>query len=98
VLVHPAQVHKALSELPEVGRFQIVVDHPEAQRYERATLRVGLAGEPADRTTFAARVAERVKQTALIAMDVELVPLEQVPEGAAAPRFAEAMVDLRKKG
>jgi phenylacetate-CoA ligase len=98
VLVHPAQVHKALSELPEVGRFQIVVDHPEGQRYERATLRIGLTGEPADRTTFAARVAERVKATALIAMDVELVPLDQVPEGAAAPRFAEAMIDLRKKG
>jgi phenylacetate-CoA ligase len=98
VLVHPAQVQKALSELPEVGRFQIVVDQPEGQRYERATLKIGLAGEPADRTTFAQRVAERVKQTALIAMDVELVPLDQVPEAAAAPRFAEAMLDLRKKG
>jgi hypothetical protein len=39
-----------------------------------------------------------VKATALIAMDVELVPLADVPEGAAAPRFAEAMLDLRKKG
>ena len=98
VLIHPAQVHKALSELPEVSRFQIVVDHPEGQRYERAVLRVGLASEPADRTAFAARVAERVKATALISMDVELVPEAQVPEAAAAPRFAEAMLDLRKKG
>jgi phenylacetate-CoA ligase len=98
VLVHPAQVHKALSEMAEVSRFQIVVDHPEGQRYERAVLRVGLASEPADRAAFAARVAERVKATALISMDVELVPEAQVPEGAAGPRFAEAMVDLRKKG
>jgi phenylacetate-CoA ligase len=98
VLVHPAQVHKALSELPEVSRFQIVVDHPEGQRYERAVLRVGLASEPADRTAFAARIVERVKATALITMDVELVAESEVPEGAAAPRFAEAMLDLRKKG
>jgi phenylacetate-CoA ligase len=98
VLVHPAQVHKALSELSEVSRFQIVVDHPEGQRYERAVLRVGLASEPADRAVFAARVAERVKATALISMDVELVPAADVPEGAAAPRFAEAMLDLRTKG
>jgi phenylacetate-CoA ligase len=98
VLVHPAQVHKALSELPEVGRFQIVVDHPEGQRYERARLRIGLASEPVDRVAWAARVAERVKATVLIAMDVELVPLADVPEGAAAPRFAEAMLDLRTKG
>jgi phenylacetate-CoA ligase len=98
VLVHPAQVQKAISELPEVSRFQIVVDHPEGQRYERARLRVGLASEPADRTAFAARVAERVKAVALIGMDVELVAEAEVPEAAAAPRFAEAMVDLRTKG
>jgi phenylacetate-CoA ligase len=98
VLVHPAQVQKAISELPEVSRFQIVVDHPEGQRYERVRLRVGLASEPADRVAFAARVAERVKAVALIGMDVELVAEADVPEAAAAPRFAEAMVDLRKKG
>jgi phenylacetate-CoA ligase len=95
VLVHPAQVHQALSEFPEVRRFQIVVDHPEGQRYERARLRLGVASEPADPTGYAARVAERVKAAALISMDVELVLEAEVPEGAAAPRFAEAMVDLR---
>jgi hypothetical protein len=36
-----------------------------------------------------------VKAAALISMDVELVPEADVPEGAAAPRFAEAMVDRR---
>jgi phenylacetate-coenzyme A ligase PaaK-like adenylate-forming protein len=97
VLVHPAQVAKALSELTEASRFQIVVDHPEGQRYDRAVLRVGLRAEPPDRAAFAARVAERVKAFALIAMDVELVPESDVPEAAAAPRFAEAMVDRRVK-
>ncbi len=98
VLVHPAQVHKALSEFAEVSRFQIVVDHPEGQRYERARLRVGITCEPTDRTGFAARVAERVKATALISMDVDVVPESEIPETAAAPRFTDAMVDLRRKG
>ena len=31
-------------------------------------------------------------------MDDELVAESQVPEGTAAPRFAEAMLDLRTKG
>jgi phenylacetate-CoA ligase len=97
VLVHPAQVHKALSEVPEVGRFQIVVDHPEDQRYDRCVLRAGLRGEPADRAALAARIAERVKAIALVSMDVELVPEADVPEAAAAPRFAEAMLDRRTK-
>ena len=97
VLVHPAQVHKALSEVPEVGRFQIVVDHPEDQRYDRCVLRAGLRGEPADRAALARRIAERVKAIALVSMDVELVPEADVPEAAAAPRFAEAMLDRRTK-
>jgi phenylacetate-CoA ligase len=95
VLVHPAQVHQALSEVAEVGRFQIVVDHPAGQRYDRCVLRAGLVREPADRTVLAARIAERVKSFALVSMDVELVAEADVPEGAAAPRFAEAMIDRR---
>ncbi|MCW5892291.1 MAG: hypothetical protein KIT14_17355 [bacterium] len=98
VLVHPAQVHRALSEVAGVSRFQIVVDHPEGQRYERAVLRVGTTAPPADAAALAATIAERVKASALIAMDVALVPEAEVPEAAAAPRFAEAMVDLRRKG
>lgn len=97
VLVHPAQVHAALSDFPEIGRFQIVVDHPEGQRYERAVLRAGLVGRPADPEALRARVAERVKAVALVGMEVDLVPEADVPEGAAAPRFAETMVDARPK-
>lgn len=98
VLVHPAQVHRGLSEVAGVSRFQIVVDQPEGQRYDRAVLRVGTTTAPADPTALAATIAERVKASALIAMDVVLVPEAEIPEAAAAPRFAEAMVDLRRKG
>jgi phenylacetate-CoA ligase len=98
VLVHPAQVHRGLSEVPGVSRFQIVVDQPEGQRYDRAVLRVGTTAPPADAAALAATIGERVKASALIAMDVVLVPEAEIPEAAAAPRFTEAMVDLRKKG
>jgi phenylacetate-CoA ligase len=97
VLVHPMQVGTALRDFPEVGRFQIVVDHPASQRYDSAVLRIGLVQPAADPDALRRAVAERVKAVALIGMDVELVALETIPEAAAGPRYAEAMIDLRKK-
>ncbi len=97
VLVHPAQVHRALSAMPDVARFQIVVDHPEGERYDRAVLRVGLTSRPDDPGAFARAVAERVKAAVLVGMDVELVGADDLPEGAAPPRFADVMVDRRRK-
>jgi len=96
VLVHPAQVAQALTTFGEIGRFQVVVDQPAGSRYDRATLRAGLVAEPADRAALARAVAERLKATVLIQMEVELVPEADVPEAAAAPRFAEAIVDRRE--
>jgi phenylacetate-CoA ligase len=97
VLVHPSQVHRALSVFPAVSRFQIVVDHPEGERYDRAVLRAGLAAPADDVEGLARSIAERVKAVALIGMDVELVAESELPEGAAAPRFAETIVDRRSK-
>jgi phenylacetate-CoA ligase len=96
VLVHPAQVHRALSEFPGVSRFQIVVDHPAGERYDRAVLRVGLSEPAADAAALASSMAARVKAVALIGMDVELVAEHDLPEGAAPPRFADVMVDRRE--
>src|SRR5439155_1402799 len=48
VLVHPAQIHAVTSQFPELGRFQVVVEHPAGERYERATLRAGTVRPPAD--------------------------------------------------
>jgi phenylacetate-CoA ligase len=95
VLIHPAQVHRVIAGFPALGRFQIVVEHREGERYERATLRAGLAHEIADRERLAREVAEQLKATVLIGMDVDLVPEAEIPEAAAAPRFAEAFVDRR---
>jgi phenylacetate-CoA ligase len=96
VLVHPAQVHRALAEFPGVSRFQIVVDHPAGERYDRAVLRVGLTAAAADAAGLARAVAARVKAVALVGMDVELVAESDLPEGAAAPRFTDVMVDRRQ--
>jgi len=96
VLVHPAQIARALATFPEVGRFQVIVEQPAGTRYDRATLRAGLVSTPADHAGLARAVAERLKATVLIQMEVELVPEADVPEAAAAPRFAETMVDRRE--
>ncbi len=95
VLVHPAQVHAVTSQFPGLSRFQILVEHPEGARYDRAVLRVATTAMPADPEPLKRAVAERLKATVLIQMDVELVAEADVPEAAGPPRFAEAMIDRR---
>jgi phenylacetate-CoA ligase len=92
VLVHPAQIHAVTSQFPELGRFQVLVDHPAGERYERAVLRAGTVTSTGDPEALRRALAERVKATVLVQMDVELVPETEVPEAAGPPRFAEAMV------
>ncbi len=97
VLVHPAQVHKVTSAFPELGRFQIIVEHPEGQRYDRAILRCGILHPPTDPEGLKRAIVERLKANVLIQMEIELVPEADIPEAASPPRFAEAMVDHRGK-
>jgi phenylacetate-CoA ligase len=92
VLVHPAQIHAVTSQFPELGRFQVIVDHPAGERYERALLRAGTVSPPADAEALRRALADRLKATVLVQMDVELVPEADVPEAAGPPRFAEAVV------
>ena len=93
VLVHPAQVARLLAEFPEAGRFQIVVDRPPGERYERATLRVGLRERVEDEPGWRRRVAERIKAEVLLKMDVECALEESIPESAGPPAFTEAIVE-----
>jgi phenylacetate-CoA ligase len=92
VLVHPAQLHAVISQFPELGRFQVVIEHPPGERYERATLRAGTVHPPAEPEGLRRALAERLKATVLIQMDVVLVPEADVPETAGPPGFAEALV------
>jgi len=95
VLVHPTQVHAVTGQFPELGRFQIVIE--QGGRYDRARLRAGTVHAPADPDGLARALAERLKATVLIQMDVELVPEAEIPETAGPPRFIEAIVDRRAK-
>src|SRR5437870_3623975 len=70
VLVHPAQIHAVTSQFPELGRFQVVVEHPAGERYERATLRAGTVRPPADADALCRTLAERLEATVLIQMEV----------------------------
>lgn len=81
VLIHPSQVQKVLAGFDGIGRFQIVVDHPQGERYERATLRV--VAQPTTAPGLKDEIAAQLKATVLITMDVELVAAADVPEGAA---------------
>ncbi len=97
VLVHPAQVYKVTSQHPELGRFQIVVDHPDGTRYDRAVLRVGTKLPVAEPEKLRQALAAQIKSNVLIQMEIELVDEAEIPEAAGAPRFAQTMVDLRHK-
>lgn len=97
VLVHPAQVQRVINQHPELGRFQIIVDHPEGERYDRAVVRVARMQPVGDPDALKKAVAAELKATVLIQMDVELVAEPEIPEAAGAPRFVEAFVDRRRK-
>jgi phenylacetate-CoA ligase len=89
VLVHPGQVKAALSHFPELGAFQITVDHPPEQRYDSAVIRIA-CDAPAS-GGMRDRIRERLKATVLIQMDVELVSPADIPAGA------DPVIDLRVK-
>lgn len=95
VLVHPAQVKDALSAFPELGRFQIVVEHAQGARYDHGVIRIA-CDAAADRASLAARVRDRLRANIMLQLDVELVEPGEIPESAGAPRFADAFVDRRK--
>lgn len=95
VLVHPAQVKETLAAFPELGRFQIVVEHADGARYDHGAIRIACDG-PVDRAALAARVRDRLRANIMLQLDVELVPTADIPESAGAPRFTDAFVDRRK--
>jgi phenylacetate-CoA ligase len=88
VLVHPAQVKAALAHFPELGNFQITVDHPPEARYDNASIRIECDAPSAG---LSQRVRDHLKAHVLINMDVELVPR------TALPADADPVIDRRMK-
>ncbi|HZR79766.1 MAG TPA: hypothetical protein VFD92_01630 [Candidatus Binatia bacterium] len=99
VLVHPIAIADFLARFAQAGRFQVRVERPAGESFDRATLRVGVAdpalpGSDAARE-LAGRIAAACKGALLIAMDVDVVPESEIPETAAGPAFAAAIDDRR---
>lgn len=86
VLVHPAQVKQTLAHFPELGAFQIEVDHPPGERYDTAVIRIACPSPSGD---LAQRIRDRLKAHVLITMGVELVP--------ELPADVEPVLDKRAK-
>jgi phenylacetate-CoA ligase len=90
VLVHPSQVKATLSQFPELGNFQIVVDHPADARYDRAVIRIG-CDRPVDRAALSQQVRDKLKANVLIQMDVQLVAPNEIPANS------DPVIDKRAK-
>jgi phenylacetate-CoA ligase len=99
VLIHPMAIADFLTRFPGTGRFQVRVEHPPGESFERATLRVGatdatIVGSAAA-SDLAGRIAAATKGALLIGMDVEIVAESEIPEKAAGPAYAAAIEDRR---
>ncbi len=99
VLVHPIAVADLIASHAGLGRFQIVVEHRSGESFERATLRIA-AEDPtllleARRSVLEAALSNAARSTLLIGMEIELVRPEEIPEAAAGPAFAEAIVESK---
>ncbi|GBD27398.1 Phenylacetate-coenzyme A ligase [bacterium HR30] len=95
VLVHPQQVHRVLQQFPQVRRFEIVIQHPPGERYERVRLRIGTDMALPVPDQLAAEIAAAVKSSVLLSMEVEFVPESEIPEEATRPPYAATIRDLR---
>ncbi len=87
LFVHPSEAERVLRAVPEVARYQVVVERPRDQ--DEATVRVEVR-PGADPEAAAARVARAVQEGLRLRVRVEPVPAGTIEEGA--PRI----LDLRR--
>lgn len=80
LFVVPAQVRRALEDLPGLGAFQLIVDRPGTQ--DTLVIRVEHAGEPGARPALAETAARRVKDAIRLSADIDLVDVGTLGEGA----------------
>lgn len=71
LFVVPGQVQRALDALPELGRFQLVVDRPGTQ--DILVVRIEHSGAADDRPHLAQQVAQRIKEGIRLSAEIELV-------------------------
>lgn len=80
LFVVPAQVQRALDPLPELGRFQLVVDRPGTQ--DTLAVRIEHSGAHGGRPQLAEDVAMRLKEGIRLSAEIELVDVGVLGEGA----------------
>jgi phenylacetate-CoA ligase len=80
LFVVPAQVQRALDSLPELGKFQLVVDRPGTQ--DTLCVRIEHGGPVADRPRLAEEAADRIKEGIRLSTVIELVDMGALGESA----------------
>jgi len=88
LFVVPGQVQRAIDSLPDLGKFQLIVDRPGTQ--DTLTVRIEHSGAPADRPVLAERATVAIKEGIRLTTEVELVDPGSL--GAGAP----VVVDKRE--
>lgn len=90
LFVVPGQVQRALDALPDLGKFQLVVDRPGTQ--DTLVVRIEHSGAAGDRPRLAEQAAQRIKEGIRLSADIELTDVGVL--GDAAP----LVVDKRDLG
>lgn len=80
LFVVPSQVQRALAELPELGRFQLVVDRPGSQ--DTLAVRIEHGGATPVRPQLAEDAARRIKDAIRLRADVVLVDVGSLGDSA----------------
>jgi phenylacetate-CoA ligase len=80
LFVVPTQVQRALEPLPELGRFQIVVDRPGTQ--DTLTIRIEHSGAGAERPHLAEQAAQRIKEGIRLGAEIELLDVGVLGDSA----------------
>jgi phenylacetate-coenzyme A ligase PaaK-like adenylate-forming protein len=87
LFVVPTQVRRALDEVGDLGRFQLIIDRPGTQ--DTLAVQVAHDGPESDRAALTERVVQRLRDTIRLRCDVQLVP------SSALPADAPVVVDNR---
>lgn len=80
LFVVPAQVQRALDALPNLGKFQLVVDRPGRQ--DTLTVRIEHSGAVSDRPQLAEQAAAQIKEGIRLSAEIELIDVGALGDSA----------------
>lgn len=80
LFVVPGQVQRALDVLPDLGKFQLVVDRPGTQ--DTLAVRIEHSGAVGDRPQLAEQAAQRIKEGIRLSAEIELIDVGALGDNA----------------